>query len=850
MQSFGNFMFRGITMTVLFFCFAFSGASAKTQVTGQIVETDKSLEKPMGYVTVVLMDSMDKTLSGTTTDANGHFKLTGDLKGNIRLVCSFVGYEKLEKTLPPATGQSDLNVGKLHMSPQPTHLNEVVVSARSITREADRFVVRMDGEKAIGRTALEVVSESPGVWVGTDQLSINGKSGTVVIVNNRVLNMSFEELKLYLSNLKAEDIQRIEIIPNGGVEYDANARGGIIKITLRRQRLDGIEGAVGTDFSYADHQAWDVRPNLNLNFKSGKFQAYGSGMVSDGHGKFKNWQSTAYQYSEASSIPSDSRGSESFGTITSKSNMGNFRLGGVYDISKQQSLGVEYSEFSKFRDLDHNLSTSEMHTETASIENKSLYLSDGSFHRRSITANYILQLDTLGSQLKIVGDFLSHKSPSSDVYANTGITTLWSDPLNPQETDTSYRTTTSPDYKVYTLTADLNYALRSGHKLSGGIKYYNNHMLSGQLFEEWHPGTSTWEKNDVHSYDNNYLERISAAYFKFSSKWREFSYSLGLRGEHTYAHPVTTRELSGTNDISKSTQQYINWFPNINISHPLNADGTNSLIFSYDRKISRPSFWQINPFKTQLSEYSYITGNPNLNPNITEDLSMTFVYHSKYTFTMGVTIEKDEIQQSGSLDTLTPNVFMIRFENIDRTYAYYADASLPFNPTQWWSMNLNLTGMYQKVNYKGDSRSNPAGFMNLTNSFTLPGGFTVDLNGHASSSFISGNMNLKPMYNVDLGVKRSFLNKKLTTSLRLTNLLIGTNDIRIKMLDKTSPSALLENPTLPLETLNYTRARFAYPTIRLSIRYTFSGGEKFKAKKVEASNDDVTKRLNQGEGGR
>lgn len=530
--------------------------------------------------------------------------------------------------------------------------------------------------------------------------------------------------------------------------------------------------------------------------------------------------------------------------------MGNFRLGAIYDISKTQSAGLEYSEFSRFRDKDQNVSTSTMRTEGASIQNNSLYLSDGTFHRRSLTANYILKLDTLGSQLKVVGDFMLHQRPSSDVYNNNSIMTSTTDPLNPLRSDSSYRTETDPDYKVYTLTADLNYVLKGGHKLSGGMKFYNNRMLSGQLFEEWKPTTSIWEKNEIHSFDNVYMERITAAYLKFSSKWKFISYSAGLRAEHTYAHPKTTQLINGINEVSESTQDYINWFPSFNISCPLNKNGSNSLIFNYDRKISRPSFWQINPFRTQLSEYSYITGNPNLSPNITDDLSFTFVYNYRYTFTLGITRENDEIQQSGALDTLSPNVFMIRFENINQTYSYYADISAPMNPTKWWSLNLNFTGIYQKINYKGETRTNPAGFANITNSFTLPLAFTLDVNAHASSQFISGNMDIRPMYNLDLGLKRSFFEKKLTASVRFSNILLGGNDIRIKMLDKTASTALLENPNLPIETLNYTRGRGNYPMIRISLRYNFSTGEKFKAKKVEASNDDVTKRMNQGEGGR
>ena len=38
------------------------------------------------------------------------------------------------------------------------------------------------------------------------------------------------------------------------------------------------------------------------------------------------------------------------------------------------------------------------------------------------------------------------------------------------------------------------------------------------------------------------------------------------------------------------------------------------LAFNYNRKISRPSFWNLNPYRMPLSEYSFLEGNPRLRP--------------------------------------------------------------------------------------------------------------------------------------------------------------------------------------------------------------------------------------------
>lgn len=836
-------------------CFAFLlisptsvRAAAKMQISGQVVqaaETQTETPKPIGFATVVLMDSSGRAFGGAAADGNGRFTLEGNWKGKLTLVSTCIGYDRHELPIQLNAKQPKLNVGQIVLKPQVNAMKEVVVSARSITREADRFVIKLEGsDKVVGRSALEVVSESPGVWVGNDQLSINGKSGTVVIVNNRTLNMSFDELKLYLSNLKAEEIQRIEVIPNGGAEYDANARGGIIKITLRRQRLDGIEGSIGSDFSFSKHNEWLARPNFSLNAKKSNLQMYGSGTLTGGYDKFQTWQNTEYKYETPPTASYRPLGSESRSRLVRKYNLGNIKVGLIYDLGKSQSVGVEYAEFSRYRDREDNANFSTLLTPGTTTENNSLYVGKGSFHRRSLTTNYILQLDTVGSQIKLVGDFLLHQNPSSDVFENSSAKYLTADPLQRVESDSTYRTNTDPEYKVLTLSADVNYNFKGGRKLVGGAKFYNNTMLSGQLFEEWKTTSSEWQKNDILSFDNKYVERITAAYLKYSAKWKFISYSAGLRAEHTYAHPKTTQLIGQVEEISESTQRYVNWFPNFNISSPLDSKGLNMLILNYDRKISRPSFWQINPFRTQLSEYSYVTGNPDLNPNISDDLSLTYVFKYKYTFTVGATFEKDEIQQSGSVDSLSPDVFLIRFENTKRSNAYYFSVNAPMNPTKWWSLNLNLTGVFQEVTMKDETRTNPLVMGNFSNTFTLPQGFILDFGGFGCSRALSGNMDVKPMYGLNLGIKRLFFEKKLSVSLRLDNPILGSNDIRIKMLDKLDPAAALANPNAAYETLNFTHARGMFPTVRMSIRYNFSGGKTFKTKRVEAANTDMEKRIN------
>ena len=63
----------------------------------------------------------------------------------------------------------------------------------------------------IGKDGIELLERAPGVWIDDEKISINGKSGSKVYVNDRELRMEPEQLLTYLRSLRAEEIQKIEV---------------------------------------------------------------------------------------------------------------------------------------------------------------------------------------------------------------------------------------------------------------------------------------------------------------------------------------------------------------------------------------------------------------------------------------------------------------------------------------------------------------------------------------------------------------------------------------------------------------------------------------------------------------
>lgn len=119
------------------------GLSARTQndrpvtLKGHAVTEEKA---PVDYATVMLTAKADSTkVYGSITDEKGGFTVEMP-KGSYRLKISFMGYDSFEREVNLA---ADTDLGELTMKPSSVMLDEVVVTANMVTREADRFVVNV-----------------------------------------------------------------------------------------------------------------------------------------------------------------------------------------------------------------------------------------------------------------------------------------------------------------------------------------------------------------------------------------------------------------------------------------------------------------------------------------------------------------------------------------------------------------------------------------------------------------------------------------------------------------------------------------------------------------------------------
>lgn len=771
--------------------------AVSSPVTGVVTDTEGSA---IAYATVVAMQN-DRQIAGTTTADDGAFALNLD-NGTYTLSFEFLGYKPVEKSIA-VDGAED--IGVIVLETDNIRIEGVEVTAQIIRREADRFVVDVANmPAAIGKDGVELLQSSPGVFINDDKITINGQSGTKVYVNDREVRYTGDRLLTYLRSLKTEEVQKIEVAPVSGADYDADSSGGIIKITLKQKRDDGFMGSVG--FSTGVNSLRQMySPWANFDYRTGKWTISASGNYSYHDNRFLVNEETAYTDSD-NSLTGHSDQKNNFNWYGAKG-------GAIYEIDDNQSVGAEV-EYGKYAGRSSTETFSQLFIPALPVSD----ISDGSYSQKSgngtITArfNYIAKLDTLGSSVKILADYTHQRSSADNDYITVKSTEMNGVAFS---RDSLYRDNSGTNYNIASVSVMHEKVFSPKFTLKTGGKYTLNMMKSFSDYDYLDNETATWVTRPSYNYDVDYTENIGAIYAIGVAKLGRWGITAGLRGEYT--------NTSGRDNLVR--QNYFSLFPNANVSFGLTKDQSYMLIGQYSRTIRRPNFWALNPAREQVSEYTYQIGNPDLTPGFTNTMSLSVVMKYKYTITVMANINNDEIQQIVAVDPDNPNINYVTNENLDRTESYGLSVNLPFQFTKWWSANVNCFGGYMGTRIR---KSDPETFHPILNynasmTFMLPAQFYVSLEYFGMSNVYISNIRVNAMNFLSASVKKRLLKDKLSLSAGVRNIVSRGQTIIYSE-----------------DTFNHkvrTREGWNWPSFTFSVSYNFNAGKKFSKKAIESDAD-------------
>ncbi|MGE5108288.1 MAG: carboxypeptidase-like regulatory domain-containing protein [Sphingobacteriales bacterium] len=229
-----------LAFVILLLCL--QSVTAQTIVKGKVIDNNKV---PVAAATVLILAKNDSSLvKGQATNAEGIYELTNITAGNYILMVEMVGHQTIYQNLNVLPNQKINEQGTLTLIAGEVSLNEVVVTGkkRLFETQVDRTVFNVQNSPAAASsTVLPVLAPSPNIDLArvTNQISMNGKQGVIVMLNGKPMRTEQSVLMQYLGGLTAVNIKKIEFIHTPPASVDAAGNAGVINIETIKKEDEG-----------------------------------------------------------------------------------------------------------------------------------------------------------------------------------------------------------------------------------------------------------------------------------------------------------------------------------------------------------------------------------------------------------------------------------------------------------------------------------------------------------------------------------------------------------------------------------------------------------------------------------
>jgi hypothetical protein len=732
---------------------------AQTKISVKVTNTENKL---MEFVPVLLLSCTDTSLiKGGLTDSLGRFASEAIHSSCLLIAISNIGYKSFLKKIEV---RSDTLISVKLESDTRTLTGVTIVSKNAlIEKKIDRLVFNVDGSAfAMGNSVWEVLKKAPGV-ISDEQgnIRIKATQGATVLINDRKIYLSGEELMSLLKSMNADDVSKIEIITNPSAKYDAEGGGGVVNIILKKDIRQGLNGSLHAGYEQTIYGKFNG--GLGLNYRSLKTNVYGS--LNARQGKYFKSETLQETYSDASHISFYKE------TINSKSlrTSGNYVLGIDHSLNANHSLGIlaEGTVFDK-----QGTNSNDGVYQNASRQNDStLYTNVESRNKSYYTTfnlNYKGKLDTLGKSVQVNLDYVYYDVP---LLTATSTTDVYGGPSEAFLHRIGFENSTVAKIQVFAGKADYSQTLFSKVKADVGVKLAATETQNTVHFLNENPGfpvsTDTGKSNSFH-----YSETIASAYASFSSSLKKIDWQAGLRAEDTHA--------IGSDKMGQALlkRDYIELFPSLFLQYNQSNDYQYGIVFN--RRVNRPSFSDLNPFRYYINPYSYTEGNPFLQPSFVNAFDGSVSVKNKWFFDVFCNLIQAQFSQVIIPEPSTnSNRYLV--QNIDHSYDYGVSVASSLSPYKWWDMNSSVIA---KINgsqsqFLGSSYRYQSAVLFLITSqvFTLsePGHLQLELNGtYMTPGTVQGLFQLGSMLDVSVGIRKQFLHRKASLALVVTDIFRGT----------------------------------------------------------------------------
>lgn len=733
-------------------------ASQTYQITGTVRDTE-GMALPFGNI-MLLQPADSLQVKGSSADENGAFLLTGISPGQYYLQAQYFGYQSM---MVPLDIQQDLRVGDLVLELEGNRLDEVVLtgSRPTIERQADRIIFKVENTTLSQEMAWDILRKAPGVIVIRDQLEIRGQTATVYL-NDRKVQLTPEEILDLLKGLSGDMVSSVEVIPIPPARYDAEG-GPILNIRTRQNIIPGYKGSVRAQYEQAIFPKYSF--GTSQYYKGEKFGVFANYSISP---------RKDFKYTDSYANFFDPQGDVYARWTTDMDRT-------TRSLAQQATLMFDYEPSEKDKlNLTANLNTSPNKRSAYGIQTLMR-------NAQGVLDSTLQTTSTLEDDLLNVSADLNYerglKKEGASLKANLHHT--YYELSRDQLGSTDYFDPNGIFLRNFSFSTE---ALQNIHISTGQVDFYTPNP-SGS-FEAGVKGSYIRSKSRIDYLDVNnteppfdialsdrfiYDEGVGAAYATLSRDWAPWSVKLGLRAEHT-----EVKARSETLD-QITRQSYFELFPNLFLGYDLGED--NSLNFTYNRKLTRPNYQDLNPFRFFINENNYDQGNPNLVPNFSHNFNLNLSLKNTFFVDLYYRDNGRYISPLSFQDNENQTLIEI-FQNVEQSRSYGLDFTLSTSLAPFWDLYA-----YTSVFHEDETFLNPDDpdqtltnevngiYAYLNNNLVLSkdGGFSGEVSLVYLSGFLFGTYRMSETITLNLGLRKTLWDGRAVLSAVAEDLLRRAN---------------------------------------------------------------------------
>ncbi len=637
-------------------------------VQGKLIDSDKiGIES-----SEILLLQNKKIKAAAISNTVGHFSMVVP-SGSYQLECYYLG-------IPIYTGEvtinSNLDLGDLVSIQKSNQLAEVEVVAKKkmIETKVDRTIFNVENSvRAVGSDGYELLKATPGVAILGNTITLIGKTNVSVMVDDRIINLSGEDLNNYLRSISSDNIKNIEIITTPPAKYSADGNSGLLNFRLKK--VSNNSWALSLRNTFIQTYFPTLSSGIGLTYSKNKVSLFTDFIKQEGANKITESADTYFT-------------NENWISRTQRKDFvdvyrGLFNLD--YQLSKKSKTGIKYIGLFNRPDIDDR-----NHTAINSATNNQLLSTiitsgfNNSFTKNNAISTYFThELDTLGKRFTFDLDYFDYRDDQNRIFSSQD----YDANNNAGSSYIKANNKSIQDIKNYSAKLDFELPLKWA-SLGFGARLSWIDNTSDISFYNLTSGSPIIDPQQTNVFD--YTENTQSLYASFSKtlhpKWQT---QLGIRYENTQTVGNTKALDPNFNETNKFN--YDQLFPSAYLLYT--ANDNYSLAFNYSKRIGRPDFNSLNPYKWYFSPFLIVEGNPFLQPSFTHNIEINQTFKENLSFKLYYSNTQNGNFQIPfiELDKTPPVTRMFRDnfydqERLGATLTYF------YNGISWWESSNTING--------------------------------------------------------------------------------------------------------------------------------------------------------------